>query len=125
MKKIGVFISTCAFIVSMFFPSFQGVDTKIFEYKQLTYFELVKEKWWVYVLLLVVLLLTIVLSNEQSKILSIVFASGFVFLNLSLLSLENNRFFINGYPMLWGYSIVVFLGLLVSIMLVSFAYDNN
>lgn len=89
---------------------------KIFRYTQMNYFELLKEKWWIHLLLLVILVLVIISSIEKSRILSIIFAAGFAFLNLSLLSLENGRLFINDYPMLWGYAIVVLFGLLMSIM---------
>lgn len=127
MKKIkgDLAISAVSFIVSMFLPSFQGIDTKIFDYIQMDYFELVKAKWWMYLLLLIILILTIILSVEKSRMLSIVFITGFVFLNLSLLSLEHGRLFINGYPLLWGYAVVTFLGLLVSTLLITSSYKHE
>lgn len=123
--KVGIIISFFAFIGAMFLPSFQGIDTKNFEYKQLNYFELVKEKWWIYLLLLIILMLVMTLSLEKSKMASIVFVSGFVFSNLSILSLMNLRLFVNGYPILWGYYVTSILGLLVSIMLVLYAHRER
>lgn len=124
-NKIILGISLVGFIVSMFFPSFQGIDIKVFDYTKMNYFELVKEKWWIYVLLLIILVLTRTLSIEKSKILSSIFVSGFIFFNLSLLSLENGHLFINGYPVLWGYAVATLFGLLVSFSLLIDTYKDR
>lgn len=124
-NKIILGISLVGFIVSMFFPSFQGIDIKVFDYTKMNYFELVKEKWWIYVLLLIILVLTRTLSIEKSKILSSIFVSGFIFFNLSLLSLENSHLFINGSPVLWGYAVATLFGLLVSFSLLIDTYKDR